>query len=136
MKKLRRYTTSTFREIMHFANLNPNVFENKKIENNYNSLIFNSRGELVRIKYFNDLGITEDTKFSYSYLYEFDYNTAMSVLVAKRKTDGYYENHFNKSIDDLLKEEVGEELQTIHTPNELGQLIMIWNEKDGLVGEE
>lgn len=136
MKKLRRYTTSTFREIMHFANLNPNVFENKKIENNYNSLIFNSRGELVRIKYFNDLGITEDTKFSYSYLYEFDYNTVMNELVVKRKASNYYENHFDKSIDDLLKEEVGEELETIHTPNEIGRLVMIYNEIDGIVGEE
>lgn len=136
MKKLRAYATSTFREIMGHASANPEAFENKTIENKYNSLTFNSRGELVRIQYFEDKGITEDTEFMYSYLYKFDYNTAMSVLVAKRKTDGYYENHFNKSIDDLLKEEVGEELQTIHTPNELGQLIMIWNEKDGLVGEE
>lgn len=136
MKKLKRYTTSTFREIMHFANLNPSAFKNKKIDNNYNSLVFNSRGELVRIKYFDDLGITEDTKFSYSYWLEFDYSTVMNVLVVKRKIDDDYETYYAKCIDDLLKQDKDEEIQTIHTPNELGKLVMIYNEIDGIVGEE
>ena len=66
---------------------------------------------------------------------EFDYNTVFDVLVVKRSTNTHYETHYKTSIDDLIKAEKEEELQTIHTPKENGRLVMIWHEEQGIMGE-
>lgn len=136
MKKIKVEVTESFGKIMENAKAYPENYSNKVIENKNNTLIFNNRGELVRIKYFNDFGVTADSEFTYSCFKEFYCSTVFSVLVVKKSTIRHYETHFNKSINDLIEEEKNEELKTIHIPRKDGRLSMIWNAENGIVGEE
>lgn len=136
MKKIKVEVKESFGEIMENAKAYPENYSNKVIENKNNTLIFNNRGELVRIKYFNDFGVTIDSEFTYSCFKEFDYYTIFNVLVVKKDTDKHYETHFNTSINDLIEEERYEELKTIHIPRKAGRLFMIWNAENGIMGEE
>ena len=71
MAKIKVEVTESFVEIMENAKAYPENYSNKVIKNSNNSLTFNDRGELVRIKYFNDIGIMVDSSFtsvSYTHL--------------------------------------------------------------------